>query len=222
MPGRLPRPGPGGGGADRGRRRHRGPRRRHLRAGANGVVRDGDGRPAARRSHRHPDLAVSSVPSFLRLETDPRWPRDDTYTTAGAPPCSSAVAVVAGVALLVFGGGAFAAIRYEHTHANRIMPGVTIAGVDVSGMTRAQALESVRASVDRTALRTADGHGRQRPLDRHPRDPRSACRRRDGRAEGVRGGRGPRHARSGVASHPGRVARGRRGGRLRDDRQRDR
>ena len=57
------------------------------------------------------------------------------------------VAVAAGLALLVFGGGAFAAIRYEHTHANRIMPGVTIAGIDVSGMTRAQALESVRASV---------------------------------------------------------------------------
>jgi len=58
-----------------------------------------------------------------------------------------AVAVVAGVALLVFGGAAFAAIRYEHTHANRIMPGVTIAGVDVSGMTRADALDAVRASV---------------------------------------------------------------------------
>jgi hypothetical protein len=38
------------------------------------------------------------------------------------------VAVAAGVALLVFGGGAFAAIRYEHTHANRIAPGVTIRG----------------------------------------------------------------------------------------------
>jgi lipoprotein-anchoring transpeptidase ErfK/SrfK len=47
----------------------------------------------------------------------------------------------------VFGGGAFAAIRYEHTHADRIMPGVTIAGVDVSGLTRAGALDAVRASV---------------------------------------------------------------------------
>jgi len=58
-----------------------------------------------------------------------------------------AVAVVAGVALLVFGGAAFAAIRYEHTHADRIMPGVTIAGIDVSGMTRADALDAVRTSV---------------------------------------------------------------------------
>ena len=58
-----------------------------------------------------------------------------------------AVAGVAGVALLVFGGAAFAAIRYEHTHADRIMPGVTIAGIDVSGMTRADALDAVRTSV---------------------------------------------------------------------------
>ena len=32
-----------------------------------------------------------------------------------------ALAVVAGVALLVFGGAAFAAIRYEHTHADKII-----------------------------------------------------------------------------------------------------
>jgi lipoprotein-anchoring transpeptidase ErfK/SrfK len=57
------------------------------------------------------------------------------------------VAVVAGVALLVFGGAAFAAVRYEHTHADRIMPGVTVAGVDVSGMTREEAIAAVRAPI---------------------------------------------------------------------------
>jgi len=57
------------------------------------------------------------------------------------------VAVVAGVALLVFGGAAFAVVRYEHTHADRIMPGVTVAGIDVSGMTREDAIAAVRAPI---------------------------------------------------------------------------
>ena len=56
------------------------------------------------------------------------------------------VASVAGVVLLLFGGAAYAAYRYERTHADRIMPGVQIDGVDVSGMTRAQALDAVRTS----------------------------------------------------------------------------
>jgi len=60
------------------------------------------------------------------------------------------VAVATGVALLAFGGVAFAAYRYERSQADRIMPGVTVGGVDVSGMTRAEALDAVRAAVDET------------------------------------------------------------------------
>jgi lipoprotein-anchoring transpeptidase ErfK/SrfK len=60
------------------------------------------------------------------------------------------VAVVMGVALLAFGGVAYAAYRYERSQADRIMPGVTIGGVDVSGMTRAEALVAVRGEVDAT------------------------------------------------------------------------
>jgi lipoprotein-anchoring transpeptidase ErfK/SrfK len=47
---------------------------------------------------------------------------------------------------LLCGGGAYAAIRYERAHADRIMPGVRIDGIDVSGMTRAEALDAVRAA----------------------------------------------------------------------------
>jgi lipoprotein-anchoring transpeptidase ErfK/SrfK len=60
------------------------------------------------------------------------------------------VAVVAifatlfGIGLLC-GGAAYAAIRYERSHADRIMPGVRIDGVDVSGMTRTEAIDAVRA-----------------------------------------------------------------------------
>ena len=62
----------------------------------------------------------------------------------------SAVVLVVLAALLGVGllsaGAAYAAMRYEHSHADRIMPGVSIEGVDVSGMTQAQAIEAVRAA----------------------------------------------------------------------------
>ena len=48
------------------------------------------------------------------------------------------------VLLLALGGVAYAAYRYERDNADRILPGTTIAGVDVSGMTRAEARAAVR------------------------------------------------------------------------------
>ena len=55
------------------------------------------------------------------------------------------MAVFVGVGL-VSAGAAYAAMRYEHAHADRIMPGVSIEGVDVSGMTRDEAIQAVRAA----------------------------------------------------------------------------
>jgi lipoprotein-anchoring transpeptidase ErfK/SrfK len=55
------------------------------------------------------------------------------------------VAAIVGIGLLS-AGAAYAAMRYEHAHADRIMPGVTIEGVDVSGMARDEAIEAVRAA----------------------------------------------------------------------------
>jgi lipoprotein-anchoring transpeptidase ErfK/SrfK len=60
---------------------------------------------------------------------------------------------VAAVVLVAAGGGAYAAARYERAHADRIMPGVTVDGVDVSGMTRSEALAAVRAAAARTLSR---------------------------------------------------------------------
>jgi lipoprotein-anchoring transpeptidase ErfK/SrfK len=54
------------------------------------------------------------------------------------------LAAIVGVGLLS-AGAAYAAMRYEHAHADRIMPGVSIEGVDVSGMTRDEAIQAVRA-----------------------------------------------------------------------------
>jgi lipoprotein-anchoring transpeptidase ErfK/SrfK len=60
------------------------------------------------------------------------------------------LATAMGVVLLAAAGGAFAAYRYERARAHRILPGVTIAGVDVSDMTRAEAVAAVREVAART------------------------------------------------------------------------
>ncbi len=64
------------------------------------------------------------------------------------------VVTVAGCLLLAFGGVAYGAFRYERMHADRILPGVRIAGVDVGGMTRVQAQTAVSAAVQRTLTGT--------------------------------------------------------------------
>jgi lipoprotein-anchoring transpeptidase ErfK/SrfK len=50
--------------------------------------------------------------------------------------------------LLIGGGAAFAAYRYDAATSNRIMPGVTIAGIDVSELTRQEAIGEVAGAVE--------------------------------------------------------------------------
>lgn len=57
------------------------------------------------------------------------------------------VAVAVGIVLLALGGVSFAAYRYDQASSDLILPGVSIAGTDVGGMTRAEAV----AAVERTA-----------------------------------------------------------------------
>jgi lipoprotein-anchoring transpeptidase ErfK/SrfK len=72
------------------------------------------------------------------------------------------VGVTAGVLVVLLGGIAFSAYRYEESHAGRILPGVSIGGVEVGGMTRAQAIAAVRggaaAQLGATITVTAAGH----------------------------------------------------------------
>lgn len=58
------------------------------------------------------------------------------------------VSMVAGVLVLAAGGAAYSAYRYELARADTILPGVTIEGVDVGGMSREQALTAVRDAAD--------------------------------------------------------------------------
>jgi lipoprotein-anchoring transpeptidase ErfK/SrfK len=71
------------------------------------------------------------------------------------------IAAIVGVLLVLAGGVSLAAYRYEQARADRILPGVTIAGVDVGGMTRAEALASVKGAIreqlDRSLVITVGG-----------------------------------------------------------------
>lgn len=59
------------------------------------------------------------------------------------------IALVSLVVLGVLGGGtAYAAYRYDASAADRILPGVSIGGVDVSGMTRDEARRAVQAQAE--------------------------------------------------------------------------
>jgi lipoprotein-anchoring transpeptidase ErfK/SrfK len=55
------------------------------------------------------------------------------------------VAALFGLLLLAAGGVAYAGYQYSEKYEGRILPGSSVAGVDVSGMTRDQAIEAVRA-----------------------------------------------------------------------------
>ena len=59
---------------------------------------------------------------------------------------------IAGLSVLIFGllagGSAFAAYRYDKATADRIMPGVTVGGIDVGGMTRDEAITTVKAHLE--------------------------------------------------------------------------
>ena len=57
------------------------------------------------------------------------------------------VAIAVGILLVALGGVSFAAYRYDQASSDRILPGVSIAGVDVGGMTRAEAIGAVDRSV---------------------------------------------------------------------------
>jgi lipoprotein-anchoring transpeptidase ErfK/SrfK len=56
-------------------------------------------------------------------------------------------ALALGVLVLALGGVAYAAYRYERANAARIFPGTTVGSIDVSGMTRDEAITAVRARI---------------------------------------------------------------------------
>ena len=61
------------------------------------------------------------------------------------------VALVTTFVLVLLGGGtAYAAYRYDRSAADRILPGISVAGVDVGDMTRDEAIRAVQERADLT------------------------------------------------------------------------
>jgi lipoprotein-anchoring transpeptidase ErfK/SrfK len=58
------------------------------------------------------------------------------------------VGLLSGMLVIALGGAAYAAYRYDRSMDGRILPGVRVEGVDVSGMTREEAVSAVRARAD--------------------------------------------------------------------------
>ncbi len=80
------------------------------------------------------------------------------------------VAIAAGIVLVALGGVSYAAYRYDRASSDQILPGVTIDGTDVGGMTRAQAIEAVQHTVDERlahplTVRAASGKWRTTPAE---------------------------------------------------------
>jgi lipoprotein-anchoring transpeptidase ErfK/SrfK len=58
--------------------------------------------------------------------------------------------VAVGVVAVMGAGTAYAAYRYDASESDRILPGVTVAGVDVSEMTRSEAIREVSTAAEET------------------------------------------------------------------------
>jgi len=72
------------------------------------------------------------------------------HTRRGIRRGAKVALVVVAVLGLLGGGTAYAAYRYDLSSAGRILPGVSIAGVDVGEMTREEAIRAVRQRADLT------------------------------------------------------------------------
>lgn len=80
------------------------------------------------------------------------------------------VLILISVTTVAIGGSAFAALRYDQTNARRILPGVTVDGVNIGGMTRKQAVRAVRADAETTlgsdlAIKAAEESWNVTPAD---------------------------------------------------------
>ncbi len=63
---------------------------------------------------------------------------------------------------LLAGGGAYAAYRYDRATSTRLMPGVTIGGVDVGEMSRAEAISALSEEADDSLARVIEIEARDR------------------------------------------------------------
>jgi lipoprotein-anchoring transpeptidase ErfK/SrfK len=80
------------------------------------------------------------------------------------------LAIALGIVLLALGGVSYAAYRYDRASSGLILPGVTVAGTDVGGMTRAEAIQAVERIVQEgltepLTVRAAGGSWKTSPAE---------------------------------------------------------
>lgn len=71
----------------------------------------------------------------------------------------SVLLAFAGILVLLLAGASYAGYRYERSKSGQVLPGVRIAGVDVSGMTQAEAERALAAAVARILERPIEVRG---------------------------------------------------------------
>jgi lipoprotein-anchoring transpeptidase ErfK/SrfK len=76
----------------------------------------------------------------VKSTTGRRLPRPGKWTAI-------VLGVLAGLTLIAVAGIAYAGYSFSRTYENKILPGAVVAGVDVGGMTRAEATRAVRKAV---------------------------------------------------------------------------
>ena len=112
-----------------------------------------------------------------KAHREPSVSRGNHAPSARSRPWRVALAVLGaiGVAALLGGGAAYAVYRYDVSNADRILPGISIADIDVGGMTEAEAVYQVEVAVA-PSLETHDHDPDRRRGDR-PFTARPGCRR---------------------------------------------
>jgi lipoprotein-anchoring transpeptidase ErfK/SrfK len=80
------------------------------------------------------------------------------------------MAIAAGIVLLALGGVSYAAYRYDRASSDQILPGVTVDGTDVGGMTRVEAIQAVQRTVQERltqplTIRAADRSWKTTPAE---------------------------------------------------------
>jgi lipoprotein-anchoring transpeptidase ErfK/SrfK len=80
------------------------------------------------------------------------------------------VGVVFAVGLLLAGGAAYAGYQYSEKYEGRILPGSTIAGVDVGGMTGDQAILAIKEAISPQLTRSIDVSWKERTWSVTPKE----------------------------------------------------
>ena len=103
--------------------------------------------------------------STVIAEKPGRW-----WRARGAHRALVVVGVLLGLGMLLAGGAAYAGYQYSEKYEGKILPGSTIAGVDVGGMTEAQAILAIKDAIGPQLDRVIDVEWKDKSWSVTPRE----------------------------------------------------